>query len=1348
MKNQILKAALVGALVLAGNSSSVFAVSQTWSNAPISSAWQTAANWVGNGVPGAVNSTTSADIATFNSPISIAGYGGASQPILNDLQRGIRSVRFETADCGAYVFGTSLADNSLEIIHLGDISMSAAVTNPIVFNQGFRYRLPNSTNGRYDFTNNAANPNATMFINTISNSSANTRPMQLFLGGSNTGTNTIARFDDANGGAAGAAGAIVIDKVGTGTWIFSGANDLPQKTSAGVIARVQIIEGTLIVKDVGSLGAITAGNLLITNTGVLQIDGMTPLNLGFGLRHGGTIRMNGTGGVNGVTVGNQVGVNATLRTTSASDVFTVGTVGIGVISAGAADSVLNFNGPGTMVLGTANTYVGRWSFNSGTNQITDATALAAGPNAHIAAGAILDSSALVTYSLTTAAISANGTGTGVGSTAATINAGAGGTFDLGNKSISLTFTPTAFSGDTTHPAIFVSQGSLSLNGNAFTINNASGTPLGAGTYRLIQQASGTVSVSGGPFAIVTGAGLAAGMIGEIQVTGGFVNLVVSAHTPVNLSWRGGNPDGNWDKAITANWFDGVSLVTFGTSDSVTFDSPGLLNPNVNLVETVLPSSVRVDASTNVYTLSGAGQIAGPTSLVKVGTNVLVLSTANSYLGGTTVSNGVLRLGVDNAISSSGSGNVAVYGTGTIDLNNLTNNINGLIGSGTVDNQGGAAGTLSVGNNNSSSTFTGLVQNASGTTTLRKIGTGTLTLPLANTFTGGTVIDGGTLRVDNSLSLAGGAVTINAGTLNVTTNILITGLSGAGGTIVNNSAPAPVTITTDGTGEYTGVIGNGSGVGGIRLFVRSGTTRLNGICTYSNGTIVASGATLALGVINAAVTSGQAGTGGIVASNNASFTLPTAVSTSSALGNGITNIDSGGTLFFTSAQTANNFNGQFIGGANNTNIYSGPMTIGGALSFSNFFGTVVISNGAGVRYFNANAGGDNTTFDVRGGMFSRDANTIRIGALIGVDGSITGPSVSAPATFLIGGKGLSTTFSGAISGSNNIAKVGTGSLVLDGRQYFTNMVTLPDPFEPTNIVAYTLFSNKVTYTGLTTISNNVLRVIAPNNLTNSSTIVLAGGTAILDASSMGYATNQTTTDFFSAEQPTNTVVVTNALVEILPDHGLAGIGSINGSVLAHAGSTLNPGNVTGVLGNGIGTGVLAINNNASLFGAANFRLNRTNAIRADQLSAGSFTIDPGATVVVTNIGDTLRAGDTFTLFNQAVSGFASVVLPATDSTGNIPYVWQNNLAVNGTITVTSGLNTNAPVLTNVVVGNTLDFTWPVDRIGWLLQVQTNSLNVGISSNWFTVANSGTTNHVIVPVVRTNGAVFYRLNLPLP
>ena len=100
-----------------------------------------------------------------------------------------------------------------------------------------------------------------------------------------------------------------------------------------------------------------------------------------------------------------------------------------------------------------------------------------------------------------------------------------------------------------------------------------------------------------------------------------------------------------------------------------------------------------------------------------------------------------------------------------------------------------------------------------------------------------------------------------------------------------------------------------------------------------------------------------------------------------------------------------------------------------------------------------------------------------------------------------------------------------------------------------------------------------------------------------------------------------------------------------------------------------------------------------------------------------------------------------VLPGTN------VYWTNNRAVNGTIAVAAVVTVN-PVSTNITVsvsaGN-LMLSWPADHTGWTLQVQMDSLNAGLGTNWVDVAGSAITNSVSIPINTGNGAVFYRLKL---
>ena len=125
--------------------------------------------------------------------------------------------------------------------------------------------------------------------------------------------------------------------------------------------------------------------------------------------------------------------------------------------------------------------------------------------------------------------SGTGTTTTIGSAnAAVLNGPAAGTVSLNSQPITLNYAPTGFTGDATHPSLYVPQGTLVLNGNAFTVNNMAASPLGGGTYVLIQQANGNISSSGSYSVNVTGTGLAAGATASISVSGGSVNLVVVA----------------------------------------------------------------------------------------------------------------------------------------------------------------------------------------------------------------------------------------------------------------------------------------------------------------------------------------------------------------------------------------------------------------------------------------------------------------------------------------------------------------------------------------------------------------------------------------------------------------------------------------------------------------------------------------------------------------------------------------------------------------------------------------------------------------------------------------------------
>jgi autotransporter-associated beta strand protein len=187
----------------------------------------------------------------------------------------------------------------------------------------------------------------------------------------------------------------------------------------------------------------------------------------------------------------------------------------------------------------------------------------------------------------------------------------------------------------------------------------------------------------------------------------------------------------------------------------------------------------------------AGVIAGGGAFAKTGAGTLTLSSANTYSGGTTLSGGTVRIGHASAL-----------GTGTLTLNGSSLGLTGgalilannLVLQGDTTFTGAAALTL-TGNlalartreltisATAPVTLSGVISGAGRS--LNKFGAGELVLTAANTYTGGTFIDAGIVRINNAAGSAfgTGAVTIGAaGTL--------TGAGSFTGALQNNGTYAP------------------------------------------------------------------------------------------------------------------------------------------------------------------------------------------------------------------------------------------------------------------------------------------------------------------------------------------------------------------------------------------------------------------------------------------------------------------------------------------------------------------------------------------------------------------------------
>jgi fibronectin-binding autotransporter adhesin len=296
------------------------------------------------------------------------------------------------------------------------------------------------------------------------------------------------------------------------------------------------------------------------------------------------------------------------------------------------------------------------------------------------------------------------------------------------------------------------------------------------------------------------------------------------------------------------------------------------------------------------------------ALTKAGAGSLVLTAANAYAGGTTISAGTLQLGNGGTTGSiignvTNNGSVAFNRSNTYQFDGVISGAGAMrqIGSGTTVLTGNnaysggttiSAGILQLGNGGASGSIIGdvldnatlainrsdivaLTANISGTGAFQQLGTGTTILAGINTYAGGTTIAGGTLRVENNAALGTGAVTTTGSVLDYANGI----------TLAN-----PIQIDSNhtqlqvlaGTAAQTGVISelNGPrplekiGAGGLILTavnsytgattVNGGTLEVDGSIASSLLTTVNANATLAgIGAVGAT----QINAGGIFAPGN-------------------------------------------------------------------------------------------------------------------------------------------------------------------------------------------------------------------------------------------------------------------------------------------------------------------------------------------------------------------------------------------------------------------------------------------------------------------------------------------------
>ncbi len=111
-----------------------------------------------------------------------------------------------------------------------------------------------------------------------------------------------------------------------------------------------------------------------------------------------------------------------------------------------------------------------------------------------------------------------------------------------------------------------------------------------------------------------------------------------------------------------------------------------------------------------------------------------------------------------------------------------------------------------------------------------------------------------------------------------------------------------------------------------------------------------------------------------------------------------------------------------------------------------------------------------------------------------------------------------------------------------------------------------------------------------------------------------------------------------------------------------------------------------------------------------------------------------------------AGGAAALIPAAGGAINFGTSADDATFLINLATLTSSVATNPTNITSSVSGSTLSLSWPSDHLGWFLQTQTNSLSLGLKTNWFDVPGSAALTNTSSTIDTTSPTVFFRLRSP--
>jgi len=509
------------------------------------------------------------------------------------------------------------------------------------------------------------------------------------------------------------------------------------------------------------------------------------------------------------------------------------------------------------------------------------------------------------------------------------------------------------------------SGTIALAGDAVFGMEQSGTISGAvsGGFGISADRTGTLTLAG-----------ANSYTGRTSIPNGGIRLTGSLSPQTDLLLGSGASSGRF---ILGGSGGAVNQTVAGLATSGTGTANAVVGGNAAV--STLTVNLASGTSTFAGTLGGSGTNENAFAFVKDGGGTFVLAGANTYAGATTISGGTLQVGAGGTAGSLGTAasDIAVASGATLAFNRL-------------DSYGGPVTRAITGSG-------GL-----------RLDAGLLSLSGANTYSGGTAVNGGVLAWLSPVAQpASGTATVANGAglaLGVGSGLYSVAdfESLHAGSLPNVSLGA---TSLAGVDTSAGDVAIATALGGTRGVVKTGlgTLALSGASTYSGPTTIRGGTLAVATLANGGVASPLGGS----SADAANLVL------------------GGGALRYTGATTASDRGFTLLAGSTGTiDVATGgtvltlsggtPATTGGLTKAGP--GTLVL---AGTQ---AHTGG--TTIA---------AGTLQVGA--GGDGGSIAGAITNDAT-LVFDRSTSLTHAGVISGVGTLVKRGAGGLTLTGSSPYT------------------------------------------------------------------------------------------------------------------------------------------------------------------------------------------------------------------------------------------------------------------------------------------------------------------------